>query len=267
MTTKRYHVEGPVQIMLTTTAMEIDEELVNRCLVLSVDESRTQTNAIQTKQREAKMLSSRRGVYVAAQLRRLHQNAQRMILPVKVYNPYASQLTFPVHKTRLRRDHKKYLTLIDAIALLHQHQRIIHSDDDGQYIDVEPSDIAVANGLAGEVLGRSLDELSPQSRRLLMLLHEFVAKESKSSGVSRHAFRFTRRDVRETTQWSDTQVHRHLTRFVDLEYLVVHRGKQGRRFVYELLYQGEGHEGQPFLMGLIDPSKLKSPGTTKSLAG
>ena len=271
MTTKQNHVEGPVQIMLTTTAMEIDEELVNRCLVLSVDESRSQTDSILSKQRESRMFDFQRSIYTAARLRRLHRNAQRLIRPLKVYNPYGSQLTFPVHKTRLRRDHQKYLTLIDTIALLHQHQRAIATTEvDGEqveYINVEPSDIAIANGLAGEVLGRSLDELSPQSRRLLMLLHDFVHKESKASGVSRQAFRFTRRDVRESTQWSDTQLHRHLTRLVNLEYLVVHRGKQGRRFVYELLYSGEGHEGQPFLMGLIDPANLKSPGTTTTLAG
>ncbi len=92
-----------------------------------------------------------------------------------------------------------------------------------------------------------------------MLLHEFVAKESKASGVSRHAFRFTRRDVREATSWSDTQVHRHLTRLVDLEYLIVHRGKHGRRFVYELQYQGEGKQGAPFLVGLVDTVQLKTP--------
>ena len=43
MATETYHVEGPVQIMLTTTAMDIDEELVNRCLVLTVDETKHQT--------------------------------------------------------------------------------------------------------------------------------------------------------------------------------------------------------------------------------
>ncbi len=41
----------------------------------------------------------------------------------EVYNPYATQLTFPNHKTRMRRDHLKYLNLISTIALLHQHQR------------------------------------------------------------------------------------------------------------------------------------------------
>ena len=44
--TQEYHVEGPVMIFLTTTAVEIDEELLNRCLVLTVDEGREQTRAI-----------------------------------------------------------------------------------------------------------------------------------------------------------------------------------------------------------------------------
>ncbi len=269
MATKQHHVEGPVQIMLTTTAMEIDEELANRCLVLAVDESRDQTGAIQAKQRDSRLIDVLLKSELSNQLRKLHQNAQRLLKPIQVFNPYASQLTFPAHKTRLRRDHQKYLNLIDCIALAHQHQRPKHIKQlEGktiEYINVELQDIAVANGLAGEVLGRSLDELAPQTRTLLMLLHEFVKTESKASSVSRHAFRFTRRDVREATQWSDFQVHKHLTRLVELEYLVVHRGKQGRRFVYELLYRGEGHEGQPFLMGLIDPAKLTLPGTmTKS---
>ena len=268
MTTKQHHVEGPVQIMLTTTAMEIDEELVNRCMVLSVDESRGQTGAIQAKQREGRTIDAFQRDMVTRQVRKLHQNAQRLLKPLQVRNPYAPQLTFTNDKTRLRRDHQKYLTLIDCVALLHQHQRTVHvAEIDGEsieYINVEPSDIAVANGLAGEVLGRSLDELSPQTRNCLMLTHRFVNEQSKATGVSRHAFRFTRRDLREAIGWSDFQVRMHLGKLVELEYLIVHRGKQGRRFVYELLYSGEGREGQPFLMGLIDPAKLKSPATIAS---
>ena len=44
--TQEYRVEGPVMIFLTTTAIKIDEELLNRCLVLTVDEDREQTKAI-----------------------------------------------------------------------------------------------------------------------------------------------------------------------------------------------------------------------------
>lgn len=264
--TQEHHVEGPTQIFLTTTALDIDEELINRCLILTVDESDSQTDAIQSKQRESFTHDFTEHGYLAGQLKRLHQNAQRLLRPVEVFNPFATQLTFPNHKTRMRRDHIKYLTLINTIAFLHQHQRTIHSAQQGdistEFINVEPGDIAIANGIAGEVLGRSLDELAPQTRNLLGRLHDFVDSNSRSTGLPRDAFRFTRRDVREAIHWSDSQIQKHLGRLVDLEYVLVHRGRNGQRYVYELLYGGEGREGQPFLMGLIDPAKLKTPATT-----
>ena len=54
--THDYEVEGPVMIFLTTTAHDVDEGLVNRCIVLTVDEDREQTRAIHQKQREAQTL-------------------------------------------------------------------------------------------------------------------------------------------------------------------------------------------------------------------
>ena len=56
METQEYHVEGPVMIFLTTTAIDIDEELQNRCLTLTVDESREQTERIHALQRKARTL-------------------------------------------------------------------------------------------------------------------------------------------------------------------------------------------------------------------
>jgi len=46
LTTQEYRVEGPVMLFLTTTAIDIDEELLNRCMVLTVNETREQTAAI-----------------------------------------------------------------------------------------------------------------------------------------------------------------------------------------------------------------------------
>ena len=43
---------------------------------------------------------------------------------------------------------------------------------------------------------------------------------------------------------------------MSLEYVLVHRGGRGQSFVYELLYDGQGQDGQPFLAGLIDVEKL-----------
>jgi hypothetical protein len=264
--TQQHHVEGPVQIFLTTTALDIDEELVNRCLILSVDESRAQTDAIQTLQRDARAEISGRSSERRQNIRSLHQNAQRLIRPLTIVNPYAPQLTFASNKTRLRRDHEKYLTLIDAIALLHQHQRDVkstqHQHQSIEYIEVTRHDIAVAGEIAGVVLGRSLDELAPQTRSLLGQLDDFVTASAKTCSIPRDAVRFTRRDVREATCWGNSQLSVHLKRLVELEYLVVHRGKNGQRYVYELLYRGEGQQGQPFLMGLIDPAKLCEPAAT-----
>src|SRR3974377_2234182 len=51
--THHYRVEGPVMLFLTTSAIDLDEELLNRCLVLTVDEDREQTRAIHRLPREA----------------------------------------------------------------------------------------------------------------------------------------------------------------------------------------------------------------------
>lgn len=260
MGTQQYHVEGPVQIFLTTTASQIDEELANRCLVLTVDESREQTRAIHERQRLAETREGKRAARAALALRALHHSAQRLLRPLEVYNPYAPTLTFTHDKTRMRRDHAKYLALINSVALLHQYQRPVLTDECEEgavpYINVTPADIVIANRIAAEVLGRTLDELSPQTRRLLLLAHQFVVERSGKLSVSGGDFRFTRRDLREAIGWSDFQVRMHLARLVELEYVLVHRGCRGRQFVYELLYDGQGQDGQPFLMGLVDPAQL-----------
>jgi hypothetical protein len=268
MTTERYSVEGPVALFLTTTAAQIDEELANRSLVLSVDESSNQTRAIQSRQRDARLLTARQTRFIPDRIKRLHQNAQRLLQPLVVCNPYASRLTFASNRTRLRRDHQKYLTLIDTVALLRQHQRTIHTQEiDGemlQYINVTVDDIAVAGGLAAELLGRSLDELSPQTRRFLNRLSRYVSDTATETRIPRDSVRFTRRDVRQRLGWSDFQMRMHLGKLVELEYVLPHRGKNGQRYVYELLYDGDMPQSQPHFSGLIDPQEL-SESTGKSV--
>jgi hypothetical protein len=240
LVTHEYHVEGPVMIFLTTTAIEIDEELLNRCIVLTVDEDREQTRAIHRLQRESQTLEGLLARRDADRIRALHRNAQRLLQPILVANPYARELTFIDGTTRTRRDHMKYLTLIRTIALLHQHQRerktIDHNGEHIDYIEVTRSDIDLANRLAHEVLGRSLDELPPQTRRLLTLIDQMVSSECERLAIDRSEYHFTRRHAREVTCWGETQLRIHLDRLVALEYLLVHRGGRGQSFVYELLY-------------------------------
>lgn len=254
--THEYKVEGPVMIFSTTTALDIDEELMNRCLVLTVDESRDQTKAIHHRQREKRTLAGLQRKQEKKRRLSLHHNAQRLLRPLAVVNPYAHRLTFLDDRTRARRDHEKYLTLIDALTLLHQYQRPVHHTGEGTaYVEVTLDDIEAANRLAHDVLGRSLDELPPQTRRLLGLVHDMVCAHCEAHAIDPHAYHFSRKAVREATHLSDTQLKLHLHRLVDMDYLVVH--KQGHRYLYELLYDGEGNEGQPFMMGLVDVATLK----------
>lgn len=261
LVTHDYTVKGPAAIFLTTTAIDIDEELLNRCVVLTVDEDREQTRAIHDRQRRAHTLAgllagSERGAIV-----KQHRDAQRLLEPVAVVNPFADRLGFDDTATRTRRDHVKYLTLISAVALLHQHQRQRHSarTADGAevvYIEATLADIAVANRLAHEVLGRSLDELPPQTRRLLGIIDTLVTQRSEADGLTRDRVRFTRRDVRGACGLSDVQCRKHLDRLVELEYLLVHKGSRGSSFVYELVFGGDIDDPTPRLAGLVDVDVL-----------
>jgi len=259
METQEYHVEGPVMIFLTTTAIDIDEELQNRCLTLTVDESRAQTARIHTLQRKARTLEGLRLKKQKQKLLTLLRNVQRLLEPVDVVNPYADELTFTAERTRTRRDHEKYLTLIDAIALLHQHQRPRErmADGEGDFIRVILDDIELANRIAPELLGRSLDELPPQSRRLLDHIKTLVRDICKRDDIEQHLVLFSRRQLCESTGWTYSQVKRHLIRLQELEHIIPRYGGMGSTMRYELLADANESADATPQIGLLDVEQLK----------
>jgi DNA primase len=263
LVTHTYEVCGPTAIILTTTAIDVDEELLNRCLVLTVDEAREQTRAIHQRQRSRHTLSGLLADRERERVVGLHQNAQRLLEALPVVIPMAEQLTFADGRTRTRRDHPKYLALISAVALLHQHQRprrtVTHGGREVTYVEATAADVDAANRLAAAVLGQSLDELPPQTRRLLELLDQLVMRTTATDQVDRSVVRFTRRQLREELGWGDTQLKVHLARLVDLELVVAHR-VEGATFLYELAWDGTaGRDGGRFVVGLSDPNQPTLP--------
>jgi DNA primase len=262
LVTQQYRVEGPVMLFLTTTAIDVDEELVNRCLVLTINESREQTRRILARQRSGRTLAGLVATSDAESIRQRHQNAQRLLRSLAVVNPYAEHLTFLDDRTRMRRDHAKYLTLIEAITLLRQHQRDIKTLRQAgaviEYIEVTLEDIALANRLAHEVLGRSLDELPPQTRRVLGMIETFVTECMQQRSVLRSDVRFTRRELRNRCGMSDAAIRVHLDRLVAMEYVRIVAGKNGQRFEYELLFHGALERSEPQMMGLIEVEALRA---------
>jgi len=239
LVTHEYRVAGPVMTFLTTTAIEVDEELLNRCVVLTVDEGREQTRRVHAKQRASQTLAGLLARRDRERLLRLHRNAQRLLRPLVVVNPFAEELSFADARTRSRRDHMKYLTLIRAVALLHQMQRevkvVAHGGETVEYVEATREDVALGSRLAQEVLGRSGDEIPPVTRSVLGALAVLVGKRAHVVGIGVSDVRFTRREAREELGLSYEQLRVHLGRLVELEYVIAHRGSRGQSFVYELV--------------------------------
>jgi hypothetical protein len=244
-------------IILTTTSIDIDEELMNRCLVLTVDESREQTERIHTLQRKARTLEGLRMKKERSAIQTLLQNAQRLLKPIAIVNPYSDELTFTSGRTRTRRDHEKYLTLIESVTLLHQHQRPLENDPiAGPHIKTTLEDIEAANKISPEVLGRSLDELPPQTRRLLESIKTLIRAKMKKEKTEQRISLFSRKELRDFTGWSEFQVRTHLERLEQMEYVHRRSGKQGSLCKYELLVEASEAE-KSWHIGLIDVEKLR----------
>jgi DNA primase catalytic core len=259
--TSENSVEGPLMIFITTTAPEIEGETASRFVFVSVDESSEMTEKILAKQRQRHTMEGMLNRIKSDAVIKKHCNANRLLKPVKVVNPYAELLTFTSKSLRARRDHTKYLNLILAVAYLYQHQRKHHSiEHEGktiEYINVTLADIKRANTIANEVLGRSLDELPPPSRTLLQLIRKMVLDACKAKKIQPPQYHFTRRDIRHFSGWSDFQVKTHIKQLEDLEYIYPVMGKKGKEYVYELLAADRIDEDKPFLIGLIDIGQLK----------
>jgi DNA primase catalytic core len=261
MKTIDFSVEGPICFFSTTTALYVDEEDYNRDLVCAADESREQTARILSMQRLMRTLEGLDMRRERESVLRVHRNAQRLLRPVPVFNPYARHMTFLDSRHRLRRDHEKYLTIIETIALLHQHQRGMRTrvveGVTREYIEVTLEDIRLANALASAVLGRGLDDCPPHTRNFLGRAALLADERAKVLGVERGLVRLTARELAEHTGLSMPQVGRHLRKLCELEYAVCWPVRNSRLLEYEILPRGGETEGGSFLPGLIDVSELE----------
>jgi hypothetical protein len=216
ITTTTSVVHGPVSLVMTTTRVDLDEELANRLIALSVNESVEQTRAVLEQQRLALSIEGMNTTAKREKVIALHNHAQALLEPLAVVVPDPSRLHFSESTTRARRDHAKYLSLICASALLHQFQRPRHSHivngETVEYVDATENDLALADRLAVGVLMRDTTELPPGTEALLGALSAWTGTDA-----------FTRRQAREALTLGDTQLKVHLRRLVDLEYVTATR--------------------------------------------
>jgi Mn-dependent DtxR family transcriptional regulator len=245
MRTKVFSVEARAAFIEATTESSVNHENATRCFELQMDESAEQTERIHERQR---LMKTERGLHLrekAEAIARKHWNAQRLLEPLPVVIPFAGRLTFPSHWMRTRRDHARFLNLIEVSAFLHQFQR----ERQGGAIVASVDDYAVAYRLSREVLSETLSDV----RKPLREAYERIRSVSLKTGGP-----LSRRDIREALNVPDSTVRRWLSELVEYEHLVVlqpERARQGRAVRYQL------HEREPKLselQGLLSPEELRS---------
>jgi len=260
MAAKRFTVRGPIAYLETTTQSYLNQENTSRCFEIPLDESADQTRRIHQHQRRARSLWGLKRNIAKDVIRRRHHNLQRVLQPVRVVIPYAEHLTFPAASVRTRRDHERFLSLIEAVAFLHQFQRVLrtasHKGKEVKYIEATVEDYAVAYQLALRVLWVSLDELSRWARSLVDSCRGQVEKGiSYNPDLTANDFHWTRRQLREHLGWPDKRLRACLDELVSLEYLQILDGSKGKAFVYRL---NPHFSHSPKALGLLTPEQLEA---------
>lgn len=240
METQVNTVYGPTAVFETTTQPDTDPETKSRYLLLSIDESPEQTRAIAEAQRHRHTLAAMVEKKEREAVRRRHHAFQRALRPLVVVNPFEPLLGYGDERLTTRRDQPKYLNLILAVAFMHQLQRPVKTHPVlGDYIEATLDDIAIANDLAAELFGASLDDLSPPGRQLTELMIGYVATQAAARCTDWRKIDFGRRELREAIKWTDARLRLHLDELIRCEYLAPLCGSNGSAYRYRLAMSPE----------------------------
>jgi len=211
-----------------------------------MDESPEQTRRIHERQR---LMRTERGLDLrreAEAIARRHWNAQRLLEALPVVIPFADRLTFPSSWMRTRRDHARFLNLIEVSAFLHQHQR----ERRNGAILADVADYAAAYALAASVLAETLSDVKKPLREAYERIRGL---SSEGDGT------ISRREIREALAVPDSTVRRWLSDLVELEYLAIANADgakpgQGRMLRYRALDRAPR---ETEIVGLLSPNELR----------
>jgi hypothetical protein len=259
-----YSVYGPVVVMVSSTNPDaLDDETKQRFLILTIDESPEQTKSILQAQITKNTHDWYQTTAEESSVLRLHHNMQRLLKPLTVTFSRDLRLVWPYSRLQMRREQQKFVSLVKAITLLHQHQRktgTMKRMDGGkmEYVQATQRDVDLALELGREVFARNVDDVSPTARKLLSEIvalvkdkYDSIKGDDPKKELFMYEVPFNRKELREETGWSETQVRRNIDQLVELGYIGRINGRQGSTFRYLLLDDGSadpefcfGNEGE-----------------------
>ena len=218
-------VQGPICLTGTTTKERLYEDNANRCLLIYLDGSRQQHEAIMDNQR--KRSAGRINKQQVQQTREFLRDVQSVLKPISVRNPYAEQLHIPETVFKPLRTNAHYLAFIEAITFYCQYQRKVQTDPETQeqYIETTLEDIAAANELLKDVLLAKSDELTKACRDFFETIKSHLQQAKKSS--------FYNQDIRSFMRINPHNLKYYLRQLVQYGYLKTiggNRYKQGLEY-------------------------------------
>ncbi len=254
--TKTIHltVEGPVSVAGCTTQESIYEDNSNRSFLLYIDESAEQDIRIMNYQR----LISAGKLNEQEQLdaKELLQNAQRILKPIKVINPYAEYLELPQSVFKPRRTNSHYLQFIEAITFYKQHQREKQYDKETgeEYIETTIEDIQEANELIQEVLLRKSDLLNGACRQFFERLKTYLRNENQST--------FTNAEIRRTLRVNPSNQKRYMLQLQLADLVRKSKGDKRKGYIYEVIsyndYETTNNQIQELLQSALQGLEVQS---------
>ena len=244
MKTVTVQVEGPISLAGTTTKERLYEDNANRSILIYLDGSNTQKEAIMNYQRSvsAGQINKRK----EEQVKDFFRDMQRVLEPVAVRNPYAPELIIPETVFKPLRTNAHYLNFIEVVTFYNQYQRErkIDSQSGSDYIETTLEDIESANRLLKEVLLAKSDELTKASRDFLERLKRHLSYQKKSS--------FKSKVVRLDFRMSPTTINRHLLALVKYGYVQVIGGNKAKGYEYEILQSSDYEDLKSDISNALD---------------
>lgn len=189
---KKLEAKGPVCIVGATTKDKIYEDNSNRSYLIHVNESYKHQQDVMNYQNEiAAGLIDKTKI---EDVQELLKNAQRLLEPIEIRNPFQPELMLPPVVFKPLRTNQHYISLIKSITFLHQFQLEIQQDKRGRYIETTLDHIEWANKLCRESLLRKSDQLTGAQRTFFERLKAYL----KGQGITEKNNKgFYSKDVRD----------------------------------------------------------------------
>jgi DNA primase catalytic core len=232
-----------MSFMVTSTALHLNAENASRCLILTADESKTQTSKVQER---LGFNHDFEGVVITPEQTkktiRKHHAAQMLLEKVHVFNPYAKHIRFPTARPSMRRAYEQFLTMIDTVCFLRQLQKpdVTRTNPaTGKEIRCKACDLVdytIAYNLFTEgVLTNSGFDIPTGTRKLHEAIRDMVKDQAKKQNLKVNEVSFIQKQLREYTQLGGEFIKKHMRILVAYEYLEVLTGRRhGTRFAYRL---------------------------------